>query len=826
MPINGPGDNARNKLLDLERRRQLAVVSEFEKIQTRLMSEISDILDRIDKERRFTGNASPNLLIRKARLNELLDAVTNEIDKASIRLAAITQGGQNTAIDIAQTEASKYPQLISDLNFFDGPATQELIGIAGDGQPLALHFAKLAAPARQAIFDALFFGIAAGKPNPAIAKEIRDSIGGTTAAAMTIVRTETNRAYREATRQFYTQAPAVIGWRWLAALDLNTCPICWALHGQIFKIKTKFGTHPNCRCTMVPVFADDAKTETGPEAFAKLNDTQKRAIIGPRRLELYNQGANLSDFVQTNRSVFGIGRNVKPIAETKFRIKPRIPNPPTLPRPPLFANSKVVNADGSLKVMVHGSKSRIDVFDLNKVRQSDLDAPFNGFWFTDNASNASPALQDPDFLHEAYLNIENPITRAEISSLTKAEPALRKLTGSEMRLELQRRGFDGVKWQFRPEIDAAALDRFGSVKFIDAAGHTKELVKARGGLDLFDDRGNFITGYLNLSDFLTTEYDEEIWVAFRPDQVKILNVTDLRATPPPALGSTTTPKPALAAALTIKPGDPVPYFANATEAAAYMEKRFPGTAFDYGGMDPEVIRSATAEMARLMDTFPAAADQLKYVGTYFDKTKILRGDYGKMGGPSYVGQHYSWRMNGVRQSSIAYNVKHFKDAKVSKAREKSAAAVGWTIEDGISPTTTHEFGHAVDYWLGDQPAGTSFFPHAFADGRHEISAIKDRITRELKPRQGELSDYAIHGRGDRQRREQFAEGFSQWNSSPVKRWARYSRAQKLLLEKIQTSKLFGPAEQDDFRNLDPAEKERFRVEFEDFIRELGLNVKR
>lgn len=322
MP-NSPGDAARNKLLELERRRQLAVVLEFEKIQIRLASEIADLLKQIDKQRRIDGNASPANLFKKARLDQLLDQVTAEIRDASERLAGLTESAQNTAIDIAGKQAATYPQLKADLVTFDAGATRKLVGLAGNGQPLAVHFARLAAPARQAMFDALFFGVAAGTPNQAIAREVKDAIGGTTAQAMTIVRTETNRSYREASREFYKEAPSVVGWRWLSALDLNTCPICWGLDGRIFKTKTKFGTHPNCRCTMVPVFADDPKQPTGPELFAKLNDAQQRTIVGPRRLDLYAQGANLSDFIETNKSAFGIGRQIKPLIRTTFKPNPR-----------------------------------------------------------------------------------------------------------------------------------------------------------------------------------------------------------------------------------------------------------------------------------------------------------------------------------------------------------------------------------------------------------------------------------------------------------------------------------------------------------------------
>ncbi len=330
-----PGDKARNQLLSLEQRRQAAVFVEFAKIRKRLDAELLDLLARIAKQRKMDGNASPGLLIQKARLNEMLDAIDAEINKSAAKFAKITETAQRSAIDIAKAQAEATPGLQSNLFLFDAEATSELIGIAGDGSPLGKHFAKIARPARQAMFDALFFGIAAGKPNAFVAREVRDAIGGTAAHAMTIVRTETNRAYRESSRKAYAAAPGVIGWRWLAATEATPppCPICWANHGRIFATKTKFGTHPNCRCTMVPVFEGDALVQTGPEIFAELTAAQKRAILGPGRLELYMQGAELRDFVESTKTTFGIGRRVKPISRTTFkRLKPE---PAPTPKPAL-----------------------------------------------------------------------------------------------------------------------------------------------------------------------------------------------------------------------------------------------------------------------------------------------------------------------------------------------------------------------------------------------------------------------------------------------------------------------------------------------------------
>lgn len=320
-----PGDFARQQLMRRERETQLRVILEFKKIQKRLQFELFELMVRIEKARRTEGNAPVGLLIQQARIRNLFDQVSDEIFRSSQRLGLDTANLQKAAVDIAKDEAGKYAALRADLSFFDADATRELIGIGGDGEPLGTYFARLAKPIRQSMFDALFYGIATGRTNAQIAREINAAVGNGAAAAMTIVRTEANRTYRESTRKYYDQAPDVSGWRWVAALDLNTCPICWAFHGRIFPTRQKMATHPNCRCTMVPVFPDDPKVPTGSDLFAKLTIEQQRAILGPGRLKLYNRGANLSDFVQSHPTPFGPGRRIRPINLTTFKPRARIP---------------------------------------------------------------------------------------------------------------------------------------------------------------------------------------------------------------------------------------------------------------------------------------------------------------------------------------------------------------------------------------------------------------------------------------------------------------------------------------------------------------------
>lgn len=326
MNIFDASEEARNALLQREKRQAVYFITEFRKIQDRLKIQIDQTLIEIEKGR-LAGEISPALISTNLRLNNLLNAITAEIDTLSRPFARHIADGQAAAIDTAKETARKVlpPEITASFQVFDAEATKQLIGIAGNGQPLFTLFEKLGTPVRQAVFDALFYGMATGAANQTIARDIREAVGTGAVNAMTIARTETNRAYREASREFYDATPAVIGWRWMSARDLTTCPVCWSMHGRVFPTSTKFGSHPNCRCVSVPVFVDSAPVETGSNLFGNLTPAQQKAILGPRRFDMYGQGARLRDFVETYESPFGIGRRVKTLENTTF--KPRLSAP-------------------------------------------------------------------------------------------------------------------------------------------------------------------------------------------------------------------------------------------------------------------------------------------------------------------------------------------------------------------------------------------------------------------------------------------------------------------------------------------------------------------
>ena len=86
-----------------------------------------------------------------------------------------------------------------------------------------------------------------------------------------------------------------------------------------------------------------------------------------------------------------------------------------------FKDSKIVDADGNLKVMYHGSNAQFTVFDKSKAKGSGLYG--RGFYFTDSASHAGTYGSR----YEVYLDIRNPlqtgaatVTRSQVRSYLEA----------------------------------------------------------------------------------------------------------------------------------------------------------------------------------------------------------------------------------------------------------------------------------------------------------------------------------------------------------------------------------------------------------------------
>lgn len=115
-------------------------------------------------------------------------------------------------------------------------------------------------------------GLIQGEGMRDIRRRLADSLGvrpgqtsdfkGAYYRALLITRTEIMRASNLAALGIYEQNQDVLsGWEWTSTLDERTCPVCGKLDGQVFRFDSRqlqppSGSHPGCRCTIVPVIRD------------------------------------------------------------------------------------------------------------------------------------------------------------------------------------------------------------------------------------------------------------------------------------------------------------------------------------------------------------------------------------------------------------------------------------------------------------------------------------------------------------------------------------------------------------------------------------------
>ena len=233
---------------------------------------------------------------------------------------------------------------------------------------------------------------------------------------------------------------------------------------------------------------------------------------------------SIASIIEASEAVSAREKNPVPL---KKDVVDDAPTPPKAPDG--FEQTKVVDKEGKPAVMYHGSVEDFDAFDVSKMAQSDPDAPFNGFWFTSDKQSASPAFKNPRFIKEFFLDIKNPAPPEVYRELSK------KHQGNELREELQKLGYDGVKWEGSELIPTKDPNKFivkTPTMLPDEVGQRYLIKETESGIvastgkpfeveswNLYQGREE-ITGYTSPEEFMKVSGSEETWVAFSPEQIK------------------------------------------------------------------------------------------------------------------------------------------------------------------------------------------------------------------------------------------------------------------------------------------------------------------
>lgn len=201
--------------------------------------------------------------------------------------------GLQSAVDGVNSSFLGSGQIPVAFSILPVAAVETMAGMTSDGSPL-LSLLKEAYPdAVGSMTQKLLDGIASGKSPRETAKAMADGLSAGLNRCLTIARTESLRAFREAARSQYLASGVVKGYKRLSAKNDRTCLACLMADGTFYELGTPFEEHVCGRCAMVPVVKGlpEVKWETGAEWLKTQPEEIQQAVIKDKKVfELWKAG--------------------------------------------------------------------------------------------------------------------------------------------------------------------------------------------------------------------------------------------------------------------------------------------------------------------------------------------------------------------------------------------------------------------------------------------------------------------------------------------------------------------------------------------------------
>lgn len=364
----------RDEMLALDRKAARRIADQYRGAYSELQRRMKWATDELERLR-ADPNATPleidKALFKSDRWRQAYNEARDELQRFNAVAKGITQDAQGEAIDlgaehmdglmraaISGNRGDARGPLGIDYSFAkpDTQAMSAMIGFASNGGPLANLFTSIAPESLDLARGVLARGVALGTSPVVIGKQLAGPLGLPAWRGLTIARTETLRAYREAQRQTIMANDDVLeGWIWHSARDRRTCEVCWSMDGRLFtvvagltdtaghqsvpgdavKATDYLEGHVNCRCTLIPrpksygdILGDPSLPDerpavtTGAEEFAKLSPGQQASILGPGKFALFQMGVPLEAFVnRVESSAWGASRVAKPLFQLAEELK-------------------------------------------------------------------------------------------------------------------------------------------------------------------------------------------------------------------------------------------------------------------------------------------------------------------------------------------------------------------------------------------------------------------------------------------------------------------------------------------------------------------------
>ncbi len=258
----------RQQLLQRDTQALLHITNAYLPIYVRLQTDLHLLMRQIEAAQASGETISKAWLFRQERYQNLLVQIAREIDRyAQGAVVPSLTHEQRILVNLAQEQAGQMitgqtGDITASFNRLPASAVEQLVGFAGDGTPLNKMLRGYGRAVAGQVRDRLVEGIALGQGIHRVSKDVATMLDRPRWEAARLVRTESLRSYREASRATYQQSGIVQKWRWLAAHSSRTCAACLALDGHEFPIEKPMPAHPNCLIPGTQVLAPPLKGAT------------------------------------------------------------------------------------------------------------------------------------------------------------------------------------------------------------------------------------------------------------------------------------------------------------------------------------------------------------------------------------------------------------------------------------------------------------------------------------------------------------------------------------------------------------------------------------
>jgi SPP1 gp7 family putative phage head morphogenesis protein len=272
-------------------------------VERRLQGQMDALALEMTQIKQDGGTVSVETLLNQTRYRELMTQLSSELETYSgyVERSITDRQGQLVRLGVKHAEQAITSQgLTGAFNRLPIEAVEHLAGFASNGSPLNRLLMLSWPDAAAGLTQELITGVALGYNPRKTAKMMAQGATGSLDRMMTIARTEQLRAYRSANLESYRASGVVTQYKRLATHDSRVCAGCLMAEGTVSELSEVMATHPNCRCTMVPIVRGlpSPQWKQGQEWFEEQDQATQMGILGKGKYYAWQNGDfDLSELV-------------------------------------------------------------------------------------------------------------------------------------------------------------------------------------------------------------------------------------------------------------------------------------------------------------------------------------------------------------------------------------------------------------------------------------------------------------------------------------------------------------------------------------------------